>query len=76
MIDFQSNLFIAFVISISFFILRNIILRVYKQEKSKKEILKDSLLVFVVSYFVLSSKHLLFKTENKKIEVFTNEPNF
>ena len=57
------------------FIIKNLIMRIYKLEQNRQEIVKDTLLLFIVCYVILSCKNF-FIPKNEKIEVFTNEPNF
>ena len=75
MFDLNSNLLLSFVIGIVFFIVKNIILRIYKQDHDRQLIVKDTILFFMISYVILSSKNL-FIPKKDKVEVFTNEPNF
>ncbi len=75
MLDLNSNLLLSFVIGIVFFIVKVLITRIYKIEKDRKEIVKDTILLFVLCYIVLSFKRV-FIPSKEKIEVFTNEPNF
>ena len=75
MFDLNSNLLLSFVIGIVFFIVKVLITRIYKIDKDRKEIVKDTLLLFSLTYIVLSFKRV-FIPSKEKIEVFTNEPNF
>ena len=75
MFDLNSNLLLSFVIGIVFFIVKVLITRIYKVDKDRKEIVKDTLLLFILTYIVLSFKRI-FIPSKEKIEVFTNEPNF
>tara|TARA_B100000123_G_C25735232_1_gene431228 strand:+ start:1575 stop:1802 length:228 start_codon:yes stop_codon:yes gene_type:complete len=75
MFDLNSNILLAFVIGIIFFIIKNLIIRIYKLDQNRQEIVKDTVLLFVVSYVILSCK-MLFLPKKDKVEVFTNEPNF
>lgn len=75
MFDLNSNLLLSFVIGIVFFITKVLITRIYKIEKDRQEIVKDTLLLSILTYVVLSFKRV-FIPSKEKIEVFTNEPNF
>ena len=44
MFDLNSNLLLSFVIGIVFFIVKVLITRIYKIDKDRKEIVKDTLL--------------------------------
>ena len=75
MFDLNSNILLAFVIGIIFFIIKNLIIRIYKLDQNRQEIVKDTVLLFLVSYVILSCK-MMFLPKKDKVEVFTNEPNF
>jgi Mn2+/Fe2+ NRAMP family transporter len=79
--------FIAFLISILYFIIKILFIRltVNTEEnntdninENKKKYIKDSFLVFIISYFVLSFKDTIFSFNSTKesTHIFTNEPNF
>ena len=73
----QSHSFSAFLISILFFIYKAIIKKVYKDDTiTHKENIKNSIMVFVVSYLVLTFKDSIFGEELIKTQVFTKEPDF
>ena len=76
----KSYVFISFLISILYFIIKSLLNRLNKDEKTKevirKNIFKDSLLLFGLIYIILVFKDKLFLFENKKTEIFTTEPNF
>ena len=73
----QSHLFVAFLISIIFFIYKALLKKIYKDENSNhKENMKNSIMVFVISYLVLNFKNSLFGDEILKTQVFTKEPDF
>jgi hypothetical protein len=81
MLDFDSNVFVSFLISIVFFILKAIMSRKDVQDddskkQNRKQLVVDSGLVFVLAYLVLSFRHMILPSSKPKIEVFTNEPNF
>jgi hypothetical protein len=71
--------FIAFLISILYFIVKSLLLRLSEEHKKedKKSYTKDTFLVFTISYLVLVFKDKIFSLESSsKTRVFTNEPNF
>tara|TARA_Y100000389_G_scaffold201546_1_gene244500 strand:+ start:5347 stop:5571 length:225 start_codon:yes stop_codon:yes gene_type:complete len=70
----NSNFFISVCISLIYFILKTV---VEKNKDLKKKILKDSVLVGVVSYAVLifRSNFVTFES-TKSTTIFTNEPQF
>lgn len=71
--------FIAFLISILYFIVKSLMLRFSEEQKKedKKSYMKDTFLVFTISYLVLVFKDKIFSLESSsKTHVFTNEPNF
>lgn len=74
---FQSHLFDAFLIAITFFIYKALLKKIYKDENSNhKENLKNSIMVFVVSYLILNFKNSIFGEEVLKTQIFTKEPDF
>ena len=73
----KSHLFTAFLISISYFIIKMIFYRINKNDKiTKKMILKDTVLIIIVSYLILVFKDQLFVLDVKKTQIFTGEPSF
>ena len=70
--------FVAFIISIIFFIIKHILFKLNKEnnENYKKDIFKDSVLIFTISYVVLYFKKYLLENEISQIKIFTNDPNF
>jgi hypothetical protein len=71
--------FVAFLISILYFIVKTLLLRFSEKDKKeeKKSIMKDGFLVFIISYLVLVFKDKIFSLDSSsKTHVFTNEPNF
>ena len=74
----KSHIFTSFLISIIYFIIKNIIYRfdTNLDTNSKKQLFKDSILLFIISYLILIFKDKLFFFNNQKTEIFTNEPNF
>jgi len=74
---FKLHVFTSFVIAIVFFIAKIMIKRIYKDEKiQNKNVLKDSIIVFGVSYLTHIVKDNLITLDNIKTQVFTNEPSF
>ena len=74
----KSHIFTSFLISIIYFIIKNIIYRfdTNLDKYSKKQLFKDSILLFIITYLILIFKDKLFFFNNQKTEIFTNEPNF
>ena len=73
----QSHLFSAFLISILFFIYKAFLKKIYKDESSKhKENMKNSIMIFIISYLILTFKNSIFGEELIKTQVFTKEPDF
>lgn len=74
--------FVAFLISIMYFIIKHFIFKIDKNKDKpsldyyKKNTFKDSILVFILSYCVLYSKKYLLDNELIQTKIFTNEPNF
>lgn len=70
----NSNFFISICISLIYFILKTV---VEKNKDLRKKILKDSVLVGIVSYAVLifRSNFVTFES-TKSTTIFTNEPQF
>ena len=70
----NSNFFISVCISLIYFILKTV---VEKNKDLRKKILKDSVLVGIVSYAVLifRSNFVTFES-TKTTTIFTNEPQF
>jgi len=74
--------FIAFLISIMYFIVKHFIFKIDKDENKpnseyyRKIIFKDSVLIFILSYAVLYTKKYLLESEVVQTKIFTNEPNF
>jgi|TARA_B110000285_G_C15074226_1_gene589758 hypothetical protein len=70
--------FVAFVISIIFFIIKHFLFNLNKKnnEEYKKDIFKDSVLIFTVCYVVLYFKKYLLENEISQIKIFTNDPSF
>lgn len=76
----KSHLFTAFLISIIYFIVKILLNKMNKNKESsnmvRKTVLKDSILLFSVTYLILIFKDQIFFTSSKKTEIFTTEPNF
>lgn len=74
---FKLHVFTSFLIAILFFIVKIMIKRIYKDDQiQNKNVLKDSILVFVVSYLTHIAKDNFITLDNIKTQVFTNEPSF
>ena len=75
----KSQLFFSFFVSISYFIIKQLMRRIYKQEKDNefdKKLVKDSVLIFVIVYLSFIIRENYFLSEIAKTQVFTSEPNF
>lgn len=75
----KSHLFFAFFVAIGFFIAKQLLRRIYKQEKEddfNKKVTKDSILVFVIVYLSFIVRENYFIMDSIKTQVFTSEPNF
>lgn len=74
---FKLHVFSAFLIAIVFYIVKLLMKRMYKDETiENKKILKDSILIFCITYLVMILKDNLTLLDNTKTQVFTNEPSF
>ena len=74
---FKLHVFSAFLVAIVFYIVKILLKRMYKDETiENKKILKDSVLIFCVTYLVMILKDNLTILDNVKTQVFTNEPSF
>ncbi len=76
----KSHVFTSFLISCVYFIIKNILNRTINDEEQKewtrKTIMKDSVLLFVLVYLILIFKDQIFFIQAPKTPVFTNEPSF
>ena len=73
----KTHVFFAFFIAIVYFITKALLRRIYKDETIKtKQVSKDSMLIFVLSYISLVLRSNMFPPEGIKTQVFTSEPNF
>ena len=61
-----------------FFIIKHFLFKFNndKNENYKKDIFKDSILIFIISYITLYFKKYLLETETSQTKIFTNDPNF
>lgn len=74
---FKLHVFSAFLVAIVFYIVKILLKRMYKDETiENKKILKDSVLIFCVTYLVMILKDNLTILDSVKTQVFTNEPSF
>ena len=74
---FKLHVFTSFLIAIIYFITKILLKRMYKDETiQNKRVLKDSILIFVLSYFIFIVKDNLTLLDSVKTQVFTNEPSF
>ena len=76
----QSHAFTSFLISSLYFIVKSLINRVSQNEDEKEWVrrtkLKDSILLFILTYLILVFKDQIFMIQMPKTQVFTNEPSF
>ena len=73
----KTHVFFAFFIAIIYFITKALLRRIYKDETIQtKQVSKDSMLIFVLSYISLVLRSNMFPPEGIKTQVFTSEPNF
>ena len=74
---FKLHVFTSFLIAIIYFITKILLKRMYKDETVQNtRVLKDSILIFVLSYLIFIVKDNLTLLDNVKTQVFTNEPSF
>lgn len=76
----KSQVFTCFLIAALYFIMKNMFLRISNNDEEKKWVrktaLKDSIMLFILSYLILIFKDQLFFLKPPKTEVFMNEPSF
>ena len=76
----KSHVFSSFLISTIYFIVKNLMNRINKNEEEKefvrRTILKDTILLFILSYLIFVFKDQVFYIQLPKTQVFTNEPSF
>ena len=76
----KTQLFTSFLVSSLYFIVKNLFLRMNTSEEEKewvrKTVLKDSILLFILTYLILIFKDQIFFSQTSKTEVFMNEPSF
>lgn len=71
---FENNLFISFCVAFTYFSLKYFS---EKDEKKKKKLFKDGILVGIITFAILILKsHFTQMTTLNKTAVFTNEPQF
>ena len=74
---FKLHIFTSFLIAIIYFITKILLKRMYKDETiENKKVLKDSVLIFALSYLIFIAKDNLLILDSTKTQVFTNEPSF
>lgn len=74
---FKLHIFTSFLIAIIYFITKILLKRMYKDETiENKKVLKDSVLIFALSYLIFIVKDNLLILDSTKTQVFTNEPSF
>jgi hypothetical protein len=74
----EEYLIISFFVSISFFIIKLVLNKMQKDEKTEKnsDVMKDSIYVFIITFLVIYAYSNFFKKSSDKTPVFTNEPGF
>ena len=73
----KTHVFFAFFIAIIYFISKEMFSRMYKDETIQmKQVSKDSMLIFGLSYLSLVLRSNMFPPDGIKTQVFTSEPNF
>lgn len=73
----KTHVFFAFFIAIIYFISKAMLRRMYKDDTIQmKQVSKDSMLIFVLSYLSLVLRSNMFPPDGMKTQVFTSEPNF
>ena len=74
----NNNFFIAGIISLLFFSIKYIINNKGKDKDNskKKMIFKDSMIVLIIAFAILTFKDNYYTKTNEKTTIFTNEPNF
>ena len=76
----KGDLFASFLIAAMYFIINNLLNRMNQNEEEKefvrKTVVKDAILLFVLSYLIFVFKDQIFAIQLPKTQVFTNEPSF
>ena len=72
----EEYLYISFCVGISFFIFKMIVNKINKESEKNKEVMKDSIYVFFLTFLVIYVYTVYFKEGTGKTKVFTNEPGF
>jgi hypothetical protein len=76
----KGDLFASFLIATMYFIIKNLLNRMNQNEEEKefvrKTVVKDAILLFVLSYLIFVFKDQIFAIQLPKTQVFTNEPSF
>ncbi|MBC60878.1 MAG: hypothetical protein CMP11_00310 [Zetaproteobacteria bacterium] len=76
----KGDLFVSFLIAAMYFIIKNLLNRMNQNEEEKefvrKTVVKDAILLFVLSYLIFVFKDQIFAIQLPKTQVFTNEPSF
>jgi len=76
----KGDLFASFLIAAMYFIIKNLLNRMNQNEEEKefvrKTVVKDAILLFVLSYLIFVFKDQIFAIQLPKTQVFTNEPSF
>ena len=72
----EEYMYIAFCVGISFFIFKMIINKINKETEKNKEVMKDSVYIFFITFLVIYMYSVYFKEGKGKTKVFTNDPGF
>ena len=72
----EEYLYIAFCVGISSFIFKMIVNKINKETDKNKEVMKDSVYIFFLTFLVIYIYSFYFKEGTGKTKVFTNDPGF
>jgi hypothetical protein len=72
----EEYLIISFFVAISFFVFKLILNKIKKENEKNNESMRDSLYIFILTFFVIYCYSNFFKKGSGKTPVFTNEPGF
>ena len=77
----QTHVFTSFLISCIYFIVKTFLNKFNVEDKDnyefvRKNLFKDCVILFILTYLLLIFKEQMFKVMETKTQVFTNEPSF
>lgn len=74
----KSHVFISFLISCIYFIVKSLIYKIQKDNTNdnRKTLFKDSVIIFIISYLTFIFRDQLVNFQETKTQVFTNQPSF